>query len=143
MYPQHLAARHSIQAGFEALASQACALGFSKYLFHRLSLTLSTGYRSVSGTSFEGQVARKCVKNKVRNRRLRCPRASNCWQPSALLLSLQPVRVSSRSKSLWLSIRNPFRPNPRILVNTSKQFRGQAYAPVLVSLAGTQRGAPC
>ena len=105
MQPQHVAAHSSTNAPSEALESHFRSTRRDGYILNKDSTMLPTGISQEALTLSKGATAHSVSKHPFSsNRRLRCQRASNYWQHSALSLLLLPVRASSRSKNLsWLT----------------------------------------
>lgn len=130
MIPQYVATQSSCTDLFEASTSQSKAMGACGYLFARCSSNLALRFTQVTYTS-RGTGPRDIPVGLFHNndRRLRCPRASNCWQYLALH-SLRPLaHVAHRLKSsLWLiPRRSPSSQHTQ--VSTSNLAARQAFAP--------------
>lgn len=130
MKPQYVAQRSSSERGVEALASQRAGLDACGYLFATRSRIFGDRFTQVTYTS-RGTGLRDCLAKLSSNcdRRLICPRASNCWQCSALYSQRPHVRAKHRLKSsLWLTPRRS-RWSQFTQVSTSNLSAGQAFAP--------------
>ncbi|MFT6022860.1 MAG: hypothetical protein ACI9PY_000971 [Ascidiaceihabitans sp.] len=131
MQPQHVAPHCSSNGSPDAPATQIRASEPCGYLFDTISRNY--GARKSQGflTSVPRSRARVASKGHfLSDRRLRCQRASNYWQHSALSLLLLPVRASSRSKNLSWLIQSRSRLSRHTPVNTSKTgLTGRAFAP--------------
>jgi len=131
MEPQYVAGRSSSNTTIEASESQRTVKGPCGYLFAPRSRSLQSRFTQVTYTS-NGTGRRDSLGDLVRkiDRRLRCPRASNCW-PYSVLHSQQPlVRVKHHrlKSSLWLIPRR-FLSSQHTQVSTSNLPLGQAFAP--------------
>ena len=130
MEPQYVAGRSSSTRAIEASESQRAMIPACGYLFASRSPKLSSRFTHVTYTS-KGTGFRDFPANLPYNcdRRLRCPRASNCWPYSALHSQLPHVRVKHRLKSsLWLTPRRS-PSSQHTQVSTSNLPLGQAFAP--------------
>lgn len=135
MDAQYVAHRCSCDGGFEALKTQLRRLPACGYLFRAFSPMLGHGNSNRTPTSLEGVGAHFASLQVIESdRRLRCQRASNCWQRSVLSPWLLPVRVSSRPKNLSWLIQNRSAKNRHIQVSTSNRTAtGQAFAAALTT----------
>ena len=130
MEPQYVAHQSSSNRLFEASESQRQRLASFGYLFACVSRTLAPRFTQVAHTS-KGTGLRDCLAklNRICDRRLICPRASNCLQYSELFWQLPRARVKHRLKSLsWLILRlSPW--SQYTQVSTSNLLARQAFAP--------------
>ena len=131
MEPQYVAHQSSSNRLFEASESQRLAKEPCGYLFTTGSRSLRNTYTQVTYTS-KGTGRRDSLVDLVSNidRRLRCPRASNCW-PYSVLHSQHPLAHAKHrlKSSLWLiPRRSPLSQHTQ--ASTSKTCRGQASTPV-------------
>lgn len=133
MDTQHVAAHFLCGQVFEALKTQLRRLGGCGYLFRTFSPMIPQGNSNRSPTSLEGVGAHFASLQVIESdRRLRCQRASNCWQPSVLSPLLLPVRVSSRPKNLSWLIQSRSARNRHTQASTSNRTAtGQAFAAAL------------
>lgn len=135
MQPQHVALSTSSNGSPDAQATQirrlSAPLAACGYLFDADSTISGPKETQDFLTSLRGGRAHVASNRSIESyRRLRCQRASNFWQHSALSPSLLPVRASSRSKNMWLLIQSRSRSSQHTPVNTSKTgFTGRAFAP--------------
>ena len=130
MEPQYVAGHSSSNQGNEASESQHAVMPACGYLFSPDWRKLQSRFTQVAYTS-RGTGFRDSPVDLTRNcdRRLRCPRASNC-SPYSVLRSQHPLaRVKHRLKSsLWLiPRRSPL--SQYTQVSTSNLPTGQASAP--------------
>ncbi len=132
MKPQYVARQSSSNGAFEAFVTQHVAKKGCGYLFARPSRKFTCRFTQVAYTSRGTGLRDTPVDlNRKIDRRLRCPRASNCWLYSALH-SLRPLaHVKHRLKSsLWLiPRRSPW--SQYTQVSTSNLSARQAFAPAL------------
>ncbi len=104
MEPQYVAHRSSSTLGNDALESQNQSIAACGYLFATGWRSLADRCTQVTYTS-KGTGRRDSIVDLVRkfDRRLRCPRASNCWQYSVLHSQRPLAHAKHRLKSsLWL-----------------------------------------
>lgn len=131
MEPQYVAGQSSSAICFAASRSQA--IGFMARRLQRNPLSGMVIHRSnqvtyTSRGADTGDVPTDLPHNC--DRRLRCPRASNCWPFSALHSQRPLARAKHRLKSsLWLTPRRS-PSSQHIQASTSKLVWGQASAPV-------------
>lgn len=145
MEPQYVAGQSSSAIAFEASESHPVLLAPCGYLFTRVSRNLCRRFPQRTYTS-RGTGLRDCPADLNRNcdRRLRCPRASNCWPYWALHSQHPHAHAKHRLKSSsWLTPRRS--PSSRhTQASTSNLPAGQAFAPAptpnAVSFTG---GASC
>ena len=135
MRPQHVAPRPSTNCAPDAQATQirpfAGGLFCCGYLFDTISRNCTARKIQDFLTSVPWSKAHVASAGHIQSdRRLRCRRASNFWQHSALSPWLLPVRASSRSKNLSLLIQSQSRSSRHTPVNTSNSgLTGRAFAP--------------
>ena len=131
MQPQHLAHECSCDRLIEALASQVCRLPNLQYFFGTDCFMVRARNTQVSLTSETGRVRQSYNARPTHiDRRHRCQRASNSWQPSVSSPLLPHAHPARQKKSMsWLSP-SPSRSSQRIPVSTSKRIPGQAIVPV-------------
>ena len=130
MEPQYVAHQSSSNRLFEASESQRLAKEPCGYLFTTGSRSLRNTYTQVTYTS-KGTGRRDSLVDLVSNidRRLRCPRASNCW-PYSVLHSQHPLAHAKHrlKSSLWLiPRRSPMSQHTQ--ASTSNLSLEQALAP--------------
>ena len=131
MQPQHLAQLSSRAHPNEALASQVCRLPNVQYFFGTDCFMVRARNTQVSLTSETGRVRQfQNARPTHIDRRHRCQRASNSWQPSVSSPLLPHVHPARQKKSMSWSSPSPSRSNLRTQVSTSKRISGQAIAPV-------------
>lgn len=137
MLPQHLGGQCSSCGQNDTAATQNRRLNLDPYLMPAVSIMVGSGITQASLTSEPGRVGHFAVQRlNFKNRRDRCPRASNSLQRSALSPQSRHVPVARQTKNtLWLS-QSPSRLSQHTQANTSKPDTGQAVAPVLTSLRG-------
>ena len=125
MQPQDVATQVLPKVRYEAFESQLRRLELSGYILNKDSTMLPAGISQEPLTSSNGASTHSVLKHQFKSdRRLRCQRASNYWQHSALSLSLLPVRASSRS------LTHPqFRLSQCTQANTSNTLTGRAFSP--------------
>jgi hypothetical protein len=130
MEPQYVAHQSSSNRLFEASESQRLAKEPCGYLFTTGSRSLRNMNTQVTYPS-KGTGRRDSLVDLVRNidRRLRCPRASNCW-PYSVLHSQHPLAHAKHrlKSSLWLIPRRSLS-SQHTQVSTSNLSTGQAFAP--------------
>lgn len=125
------AQKSAITRRIEALPSQTCRLKTAGYVFPADYTMIPPRNTQVSLTSVTGRVRQyNSTRSKQNNRRHRCQRASNSWQPSVSWPLCQHVRPASPTKSSWLLSQSPFQLSLRIQASTSNQISEQACAPV-------------
>lgn len=131
MQPQHLAVHFSCGQNTAAFASQPQPLQRAGYVFASDYLMVPARNTQVSLTSVTGR-ARQFNNARATHidRRLRCQRASNSWQPLVSSPLLLPVHQARPKKNMLLSSPSPSRLSQHTQVSTSKLAPGQAYAPV-------------
>lgn len=143
MQPQYLAVRFSCGRNTEALPSQSCRLRRAGYVFGSDYLMVPARNTQVSLTS-ETERARQF--NNARSthidRRQRCQRASNSWQPLVSSPLLLPVHPARPKKNMLLSSPSPSRLSQHTQVSTSKLAPGQAQAPVPTSFLTIRQTRP-
>lgn len=142
MIPQHVAGQSSPSLGFEASESQVQAIASCGYLFATACRRLASRFPQRTYTS-RGTGLRDCLARLNRNcdRRLICPRASNCWPYLALRSQRPRVRAKHRLKSSsWLTLRR-FLSSQHTQVSTSNLSAEQAFAPAPTRLATRIGGA--
>ena len=129
MRPQHLARPACKVSQIEALPSQTRRLIDTGYASSPLSTMVQTRNTEVSLNSETGRVRQyNNARPPYSNRRLRCQRASNSWQPLVLLPLCPHVRPDSQTRnSSWLSP-SPSQLSQHTPANTSKRNLGQASA---------------
>ena len=134
MQPQHLEAASSSCGQNDTAATQDRRLSVEPYLMPTVSTMVLDGITQVSLTSEPGRARHLAVQRlKCKNRRHRCPRASNSLQRSALSPQSRHVPAARQTKNtLWLSP-SPSRLSQHIQASTSKPDTGQAVAPVLTT----------
>lgn len=131
MQAQHVAEQSSSTLRFEASRSQPDRLHGCGYLSGPDSPIVHARITQVNLTS-RGLISRHCGAGSehICDRRLRCPRASNCLPYSELLSQHPHAREKHRLKSLsWLTPRRSLS-SRHIQASTSKLVWGQASAPV-------------
>lgn len=130
MKPQYVASQSSCIEPFEASESQPPHLLACGYLFHPRSRKVSSRFPQWTYTS-RGTGLQGCLADLNRNcdRRLLCPKASNC-SPFLASRSQHPLaHVKHRLKSLsWLIPRRSLS-SQHTQVSTSNLLAGQAFAP--------------
>lgn len=136
MEPQYVARLSSSKWAFEASESHSAALGRCAYLFQqclrKMALMSTQVGLTSSGTGLQDFLASPVRK---KDRRLRCLRASNCWQFSALHSQRPRVHAKHRLKSLlWLIPRQSLL-SRHIQVSTSNLLLEQAFSPAPTPLA--------
>lgn len=141
MQPQHVETGCAATRANEALASQNRRLKAQAYQSHPVLRILAAGNTVVFPTSEPGRAGHVAVRRSINNnRRPRCPRASNCWQHSALLPLYRPAQAAKPKKNtLWLT-QSRSRLNQPTQANTNKPVAGQAIAPVLFPATLGQEG---
>ena len=136
MKPQDLGASRVSNAQNEALESHCRRLSEIPYQWQITSSSVRSRNTQVSLTSESGRARHQAVPRPTNiDRRLKCQRALNCWQHSALLQPYQPAQAVKQTKNtLWLHL-SPSQLSQLTLVSTIKTTRGskggQASAPVL------------
>jgi len=130
MHPQYVAPQSSSYIAFEALESQGTPTRAVAYQSDGFSAMLTSGRIKATVTLRLKQAGSiRPVGFVLAIRRLKCPRASNCSQWSALLPPSRPAAMASRKNLSW-STQNPFRSNRSTLANTNKLRAGPARQPV-------------
>jgi hypothetical protein len=131
MQPQHLAPRPLANGTTAALSSHFRRLKCDPYATQFNYGNIAPRNTQVSLTSNPGSYWHEAVPDPSNSdRRLRCPRASQCWPHSALSQPLRHAHQSSRKNMLWLHP-SQSRLSQYTQASTSKTCRGQAHAPVL------------
>ena len=127
----------------EALESHCRRLIGTQYQWQITSSNVRSRNTDVSLTSESGCARHQAVSCPINNdRRLKCQRALNCWQRSALSRSYQHAQAARRMKNTsWLHP-SLSRLSLRTQVSTSNTTTGQASAPVLTYTPAT-RGVSC
>jgi len=130
MKPQYVAGHSSSEWTIEASESQTSVIGGRAYLFCSVWPKLAIRFTHVGYTSRRTEL-RDTLVSLVRNsdRRLRCLRASNCWQYLALRSQRLLAHVKHRLKSLLWLIPRQSQLSRHIQVSTSNLHLGQAFAP--------------
>jgi hypothetical protein len=130
MHPQDVATEALPRVRYETFEAQVRRLESGGYISNKDSTMLPAGISQEPHTSSKGASTHSVSKPQFKSdRRLRCQRASNYWQHSALSLSLLPVRASSRSKNLSSLIQPQFRLSQCTQANTSNTLTGRAFTP--------------
>ena len=130
MQPQDVVTEALPKVRYEAFESQFRRLELSGYISNKDTTMLPAGIFQEPLTSSKGAPTHSVSKHQFKSdRRLRCQRASNYWQHSALSLSLLPVRASSRSKNLSSLTQPQFRLSQCKQANTSNTLTGRAFSP--------------
>ena len=130
MQPQDFVTEALPKVRYEAFESQFRRLELSGYISNKDTTMLPAGIFQEPLTSSKGAPTHSVSKHQFKSdRRLRCQRASNYWQHSALSLSLLPVRASSRSKNLSSLTQPQFRLSQCKQANTSNTLTGRAFSP--------------
>lgn len=140
MEPQYVATDRSGESGFEALESQTNRLKCSAYVFVKLCSMVPVGHTQVFLTSVTGRARQyKTARSTHIDRRHRCQRASNSWQPSVSSPLYLHVQAARRKKNtLWLHP-SPSRLSQHTQASTSKLAPGQTFAPVPTPTSHTNR----
>jgi hypothetical protein len=146
MQPQHVGACYSSCGRIDALASQGPRLSVEPYLMKGVSIMVQVGNTQVSLTSETGRARHLAVQCPLdRNRRPRCPRASNSLQRSALLPQSRHVPAARLTKNTLLFSQSQSRLSQSTQANTSKPVAtdktGQASAPASTPILLTARHA--
>ncbi len=130
MEPQYVAQRSSSNGVIEASESQRADLRACAYLFetrsHRVGGRFTQWTYTSRGTGLQGSpvdLKRNC------DRRLTCPKASNCLPYSALPSQRPLAHVKHRLKSLSLLTQRQSLLSRHTQVSTSNLAAGQAFAP--------------
>ncbi len=130
MQPQDVATEALPKVRYEAFESQFRRLELSGYISNKDTTMLAAGIFQEPLTSSKGAPTHSVSKHQFKSdRRLRCQRASNYWQHSALSLLLLPVRASSRPKNLSSLTQPQFRLSQCKQENTSNTLTGWAFSP--------------
>jgi hypothetical protein len=130
MHPQDVATEALPRVRYETFEAQVRRLEPGGYISNKDSTMLPAGISQEPHTSSKGASTHSVSKPQFKSdRRLRCQRASNYWQHSALSLSLLPVRASSRSKNLSSLTQPQFRLSQCTQANTSNTLTGRAFTP--------------
>ena len=130
MQPQDVATEALPKVRYEAFESQFRRLELSGYISNKDTTMLPAGIFQEPLTSSKGAPTHSVSKHQFKSdRRLRCQRASNYWQHSALSLLLLPVRANSRSKNLSSLTQPQFRLSQCKQANTSNTLTGRAFSP--------------
>ena len=141
MKPQYVAGQSSPKRAFEASESQRGCMAPCGYLFEDSCTNMANRFTQWTytsrGTGLQGSpvdLNRNC------DRRLLCPKASNCLQYSALPSQRPHVHVKHRLKSSsWLIPRqSPLSRHTQ--VSTSNLPTGQAFAPASTQVTMHQTG---
>lgn len=115
----------------DALASQCRRLSETRYQWQITSCNVRLRNTRVSLTSESGRARLLAVQRPSNiDRRLKCQRALNCWQRSALLQPFLRAQASRTTSMLWLH-QSLSHKSLYTQVNTSNTPSGQAVAPVL------------
>ncbi len=136
MKPQYMGGNPLSCKEIEALESHSRRLMRIRYQWQITSCNVPSRNTQVSLTSESGCARHEAVPRPINNdRRLKCQRALNCWQHSALLRPSRLAQAARLTKNtLWLHP-SPSRLSQLTQVSTSKTPRGsaagQAFAPVL------------
>jgi hypothetical protein len=132
MQPQYVAPRSSCMGGFEAFPSQSRWVSPCGYLSKRVSHKLRVRFTQWTYTSRVPGVQNSSAHLDYNcDRRLRCPRASNCWPYWALHSQHPHAHAKHQLKSLsWLTPRRS-QSSRFTQVSTSNLLAGQAATPVL------------
>lgn len=137
MHPQHLASAAAPARRTAALASHLAALESTPYATPMNCDNVAAGNTDVFLTLTSGSDWHEAVPGPLNSdRRLRCPRASQCWPHSALSQPFRHAHPSSKKNMSW-SHPSPSRLSPCTQASTSNACRGQAFAPV------SNPSAPC
>jgi len=129
MQAQDVATQVLPKVRYEAFESQVRRLELSGYISNKDYTMFPAGISQEPLTSSKGASTHSVSKHQFKSdRRLRCQRASNYWQHSALSLSLLPVRASSR-----LLTQPQFRLSQCTQANTSNTLTGRAFSPTLTT----------
>ena len=129
MQAQDVATQVLPKVRYEAFESQVRRLELSGYISNKDYTMFPAGISQEPLTSSKGASTHSVSKHQFKSdRRLRCQRASNYWQHSALSLSLRPVRASSR-----LLTQPQFRLSQCTQANTSNTLTGRAFSPTLTT----------
>ena len=129
MQAQDVATQVLPKVRYEAFESQVRRLELSGYISNKDYTMFPAGISQEPLTSSKGASTHSVSKHQFKSdRRLRCQRASNYWQHSALSLSLLPVRASSR-----LLTQPQFRFSQCTQANTSNTLTGRAFSPTLTT----------
>ena len=128
MHPQHIARRHITTVPTAALGTHVSGLKRAPYPRRLNCGNVNLRNTRVSLTSHLGSFWHEAVPTPSTNvRRLRCPRASQCWPHSALSQPFRPAHLSKKNM-LWLHP-SLSRLSQYTQVSTSKTCRGQAHLP--------------
>jgi len=129
MQAQDVATQVLPKVRYEAFESQVRRLELSGYISNKDYTMFPAGISQEPLTSSKGASTHSVSKHQFKSdRRLRCQRASNYWQHSALSLSLRRVRASSR-----LLTQPQFRLSQCTQANTSNTLTGRAFSPTLTT----------
>lgn len=141
MKPQYVAQRSSSNWAFEASESQRARLAPCGYLFrprsHKVSGRFTQWTYTSRGTGLQGSpvdLNRNC------DRRLLCPKASNCLPYSALFSQRPLAHVKHRLKSLSLLTQRRSQLSRHTQVSTSNLPTRQAFAPASIQCSAHQIG---
>ena len=130
MQPQHLAAQCSCECSIEALPSQTRRLHRAGYVFAADCSMVTSRTTQVFLTSVTVRVRQfNDARTTHTDRRLRCQRASNSWQPLVSSPLLLPVRPARPKKNMLLSSPSPSRLSQHTQVSTSKRTPDRPFAP--------------
>ena len=147
MKPQYIGAKQALRPANEALESHCRRLNCTRYQWQITSSNVPSRNTQVSLTSESGRARHQAVPRPINNdRRLRCQRALNCWQHSALLQPYRPAQAAKQTKNtLWLHP-SLSRLSQLTQVSTSKTTNGfkvgQASAPVLTTTSFSRPRTP-
>lgn len=146
MRPQNMGFRPAISGKNEALESHYRRLNRTRYQWQITSCNVPARNTHVSLTSESGCARHLAVLHPITSyRRLKCQRALNCWQHSALLRPSQLAQASKTTNMLLLPP-SPSRLSQLTQVSTSKttsiRKSGQAFAPVLTPRCVPRPGSP-
>lgn len=136
MTPQNMGCQPVFDPEDEALESHYRRLKRTRYQWQITSCNVPSRNTHVSLTSEPGCARHVAVSRPINSyRRLKCQRALNCWQHSALLRPCRHAQAAKQTKNtLWLHP-SLSRLSQLTQVSTSKTTSiptaGQAFAPVL------------
>lgn len=131
MQPQYLAVQFSSGQNTATFATQPQPLQRAGYVFAADYLMVQSRNTQVSLTSETGRARQfNNARSTYIDRRQRCQRASNSWQPLVSSPLLLPVHPARPKKNMLLSSPSPSRLSQHTQVSTNKLAPGQADAPV-------------
>lgn len=140
MHPQHLASAAVPAHRTATLASHLGGLETTPYPTALNCDNVAAGNTDVLPTLKPGSDWHEAVPGPLNSdRRLRCPRASQCWPLSALSQPFRHAHPSSKKNMSW-SHPSPSRLSPCTQASTSKTCWGQASAPVSIPSAAINAG---